>query len=361
VFVDPIGLIRQFNRDNVGMNVAMATFPALGIDGLSAIGATMTFAAGRYDGLSHMHVVLENPRAGVMKVIAFEPGDTTPQPWVFANLETYMAWHWNVPASFNTIRKLVDRLQFEGATDKFVTSKISEQLGIDFETDVIDNLDGRFTWMVGYETPVRFRGQQSTIAAKLVDPAAADKTLSTVLKRFPDRFEERQFGDVMYHAFVIEWPEQFVDDPPSNPFVAIMDDYLFFGGSCQLFEQAIAARDGTVERLADDPEYLQLVAEVQQETPGVTPAMWMYQRPVESLRQWYNLLTSDRTKEFLEERSEGNPFFASLVESLRANELPPFDVLEPYMIPSITVLYDTDTGYHGFSFGLRSEVEPPAE
>ena len=291
VFVDPIGLLRQFNRDNAGMSVAMATFPALGIDGLSAIGATMTFATGRYDGLSHMHVVLENPRAGVMQVIAFEPGDTTPQPWVFADLETYMAWHWNMRGSFNTIRALVDRMQFQGATDKFITSSISEKLGIDFEADVIDNLEGRFTWIVGYETPVRFRGQQSTIAAKLVDQAAAEKTLATVLAKFPERFEERKFGDVTYHAFVIEWPEQLAEDPPSNPLVAVMDGYLFLGGSSQLFEQVIAARDGTVERLADDPAYQQLTAEVMQETPGVTPALWMYQRPVESLRQWYDLLT----------------------------------------------------------------------
>ena len=76
----------------------------------------MTFATGRYDGLSHLHVLLDNPRAGVMQVIAFEPGDTTPQPWVFADLETYMTWNWNVRTSFNVIRSLIDRFQFEGAT-----------------------------------------------------------------------------------------------------------------------------------------------------------------------------------------------------------------------------------------------------
>ena len=64
LYVDPIGLIRQFNRDNAGMAVAMATFPALGIDGLSAIGSTSTFATGRFDSLSHLHVLLDNPRLG---------------------------------------------------------------------------------------------------------------------------------------------------------------------------------------------------------------------------------------------------------------------------------------------------------
>jgi hypothetical protein len=125
-----------------------------------------------------------------------------------------------------------------------------------------------------------------------------------------------------------------------------------------LFERAIAAGDGTAERLVDLPAYHQLVAEVEQETPGVTPAVWMYSRPEESLRQWYDLLTSERTKEFLAEHSEGNPLFAALAESLAANELPPFDVLARYATPSVGVIYDTDTGYHGFSFTLRDEVEP---
>ena len=356
LFVDPIGLIRQFNKNNTGMAVAMATFPALGIDGLSAIGVTMTFAADRYDGLSHLHVLLENPRSGVMQVIAFEPGDTTPQPWVFASVETYMTWNWNVRASFDTIRSLIDRFQFDGATNKFITEQISERWGIDFEKEIIDNFNGRFDWLIGYEQPARFRGQQSTIVTKVADQAAAEKTLSTILAKFPERFEERKFGDVTYHAFVIDWPEELKDDPPSNPFVAIMDGYFFLGGSCQLFERAIAARDGTVERLADVPAYQQLAAEIAQETPGVTPAMWMYQRPEESLRQWYDLLTADKTKEYLTEHAEGNPFYAALLESLAANELPPFDAILPYMAPSITVLYDTDTGFHGFSFTPRVET-----
>jgi hypothetical protein len=358
VFVDPIGLIRQFNKENAGMAVAMATFPALGIDGLSAIGATMTFATGRYDDLSHLHVLLENPRAGVMQVIAFEPGDTTPQPWVFADLESYFTWSWNVRTSFNVIRSLIDRFQFDGATDKFITEKISERWGIDLEKEVIDNLAGRFDWLIGYERPARFRGQQSTIVVQVVDQAAAEKTLSTILAKFPEQFEERRFGDVTYHAFVIEWPEQLQEDPPTNPFIAVMDGYLFLGGSCQLFERAIAARDGTVERLVDSPAYQQLAAEIAQETPGVSPAVWMYQQPEQSLRQWYDLLTADKTKEYLTEHAEGNPFYAALLDSLAANELPPFDALAPYLQPSIAVIYDTDTGFHGFSFTPRSETEP---
>src|SRR5262249_10565746 len=102
-------------------------------------------------------------------------------------------------------------------------------------------------------------------------------------------------------------------------------------------------------------------AELQQETPGVMPALWTYNRFSVTLRQWYDLLTSEKTKNFLDEHAEGNPFFTALTESLAANELPPFDVLERYAAPSVGVIYDTDPGYHGFSFALRSETDSPTQ
>lgn len=144
-FVDPIGLIRQFNKGNAGMAVAMATFPALGIDGISAVGATMTFSTGRYESLSHFHLLLDNPRSGVLQVIAFEPGDTTPQPFIAADTESFFTWNWSVRTSFDVIRSLVDRFQYDGRVDKFIAEEINEKQGIDFEQEIIDNVAGRFS------------------------------------------------------------------------------------------------------------------------------------------------------------------------------------------------------------------------
>lgn len=359
-FVDPIGLIRQFNRNNTGMAVAMATFPALGIDGISAVGATMTFSTGRYESLSHFHLLLDNPRSGVLQVIAFEPGDTTPQPFIAADIESFFTWNWSVRTSFDVIRSLVDRFQYAGRVDKFIEEEINAKQGIDFEKEIIDNVAGRFSWYIGYERPARLQGQQSTLAIQVADEEQARKTLAKFVEKYSERLAERQFGDVKYYAFVIDWPEQMRDNPPNSPFVAVMDGYFFVGGSCQLFEHAIAARDGTVDRLADQPAYMQLAVEVQQEAPGVAPALILYSRFEESLRQWYDLLQEPKTREYLEEHAASNPFFAALAESLAANELPPFDVLQQYTLPGISVLYDTDTGFHGISFVTRDEAaEPP--
>jgi hypothetical protein len=78
----------------------------------------------------------------------------------------------------------------------------------------------------------------------------------------------------------------------------------------------------------------------------------------ETLRQWYDLLTSERTRELIDEHKEGRPFLAALAETMDEHELPPFDVLLPYMAPGGGILYDTDTGYHGIGFTLRNESAP---
>jgi hypothetical protein len=137
-----------------------------------------------------------------------------------------------------------------------------------------------------------------------------------------------------------------------------MDGHLFVGGSTLLFEQIIAARDGTAERLADSPDYARLAATIGRETSGQTPALFMMQRSEESLRHVYDLLTAEKSREFLEENSEGNALFTALLDALDAGELPPFESLLQYMGAGGSILYDTDTGYHGIGFTLRNEAAP---
>jgi hypothetical protein len=273
-----------------------------------------------------------------------------------------MTWNWNVRTSFDVIRSLVDRFQFKGRTDQTIAKEINERFEIDFEKEIIDNLAGRFIMVGAFEKPAHLRGQQSTIAIQVVDEEQAKKTLERMLSKYSEHFEKKEFGGVTYYAWIIDWPDELKDDPPNSPLMAVANGYFYLGGSCKLFEQMIAARDGTVDRLADHPEFMQLAAEVQQETPGITPAVFTFARSEETLRNWYEVLQTAKSREFFEERAAGNPFFAALVDSMNANELPPFDVLAKYALPSVGMLYDTDTGYHGITFAVRDEAaaEEPA-
>ena len=146
-----------------------------------------------------------------------------------------------------------------------------------------------------------------------------------------------------------------------NAFVAITDGYLFLGGSCQLFEQTIAARDGTIGRLADSDDYARVTAALGREAAGSTTSVFMVQRPEESIRHLYELLTSDKTRAFIEEHAEDNPVLAALGESMKEHQLPPFDTLVQYYGPGGGILYDTDNGYHAMGMAVAPPEPPSAE
>jgi hypothetical protein len=358
MFVEPIELARSFVHDSGRMQFVMGMLPALGVDGLQAVGGAFTYATDEYDDLSQFHVLLANPRAGVMQVPAFETGDTAPQPFVPLAMETYMTMNYDLRASYDRIVALVDKYRYEGSTEKFVKEKISDQIGIDLPTEVIDNLAGRYTWIIGYQKPAKMASRQNVIAAELVDEEAMRESLKKVMDKFPDVFEERKFGKVTYHAIL---PPRLRDQPPeerdTEPFVAIMDKYLFVGSSCQLFELCVQARDNTIERLADSDDYARATAVLGRETAGMTPAIFSLSRSEETFRHWYDMLTSEETRAKLDESKEENKFLSTLSNALDQHQLPPFDVLAPYLAPGGAILYDTDTGYHGIGFTLRNETE----
>jgi len=52
--------------------------------------------------------------------------------------------------------------------------------------------------------------------------------------KFPELFEEQKFGNVKYFAMKPKWLENMPEEQrPFAPFVAIMDGYVFIGGSTQ--------------------------------------------------------------------------------------------------------------------------------
>jgi hypothetical protein len=358
-FVDPIELVRAVGRDNGGIQFAMGLLPALGADGILGVGGALTYATDEYDDLMHFHLLLGNPRAGVLQIPAFQTGDTNPQPFVPLDMETYMTMNYDLRASYDRIVALIDKYRYEGSTDKFVKENMSDKVGIDLPAEMIDNLAGRYTWMIGYQKPANFSARQHVIAAELKDEEAMKQSIKKVMDKHPDVFEERTFGNVAYHAFLPDrrLREMPAEERPTEPCVAVMDGYLFVGSSCQLFELCVQARDGTVDRLADSDEYSRATAVLGRETAGTTPVIFSFSQAEETLRYWYALLTSDQTRQQIEEHREDNRFLSTLGDALNQHQLPPFDVLEPYFAPGGAILYDTDDGYHGIGFTLRNETE----
>ncbi|MEX0642527.1 MAG: hypothetical protein WD468_07490 [Pirellulales bacterium] len=357
LFVDPIGLFREFSASAPGSQIALGFLPMLGLDGLAGLGGTLTFATGPFDQLVHIHLLLDNPRAGVLQLVTFESGDTTPQPFIPFATENYYSGRWNAGVFYDRLKEMIDKLLGADTFEKQFVQKATDATGLDVRTEIADNLAGRITWVSGYEKPAQFRSQKHTLIFELVDETKAGETLQKVRDKYPEDFEERRFGSVTYYAITPEWWRDMEEEQrPFNPFVAITDGNLFLGGSCQLFEEMIAARDGTINRLADSEDYARVTATLDRETAGTKPVLFQVSRPEESMRQIYELLTSEESRKFIEERAEEQPVMAKLSEALKDHQLPAFETLIQYFGPGGGIMYDTDSGYHGISFTLRNEA-----
>ena len=88
--------------------------PVLGLDGLAGIGGSMNIDTDQYDSISHMHVLLDNPRSGIIKMIALEPGVSKPESWVPADVAQYMTFHWKIETTLKTLAPMYDSLAGEG-------------------------------------------------------------------------------------------------------------------------------------------------------------------------------------------------------------------------------------------------------
>ncbi len=356
LYADPIEMVRQFGRAEPGVQIALAFFPQLGLDGILGLGGSATFSTGPYDSLVHTHILLQNPRAGILSMLAFQTGDHTPQAWVPAETETYVTARWNFQSFYARLASIVDTFRGEGSFDTLVNGPVSNQLGIDFKASVIDNLSGRMTLVAGYETPLRLQGRHNTLALELVNETAGEQTLQTVMNKFPEVFERQQFGRATFYALKTASLNELPDEQrPMNPFVAVLDNHLFVGSSINLFERIVEAGQNEIPRLANSPEYTRVSETLTAATAGMRPAVVSMSRPELTWKFWYEMLQQDSTRELVEQAAADNEQVERFAKILREGGLPPFDVLRKYFAPSGGVIYDTDNGFHGISFSLRNE------
>jgi hypothetical protein len=355
IYADPIELVRAFGRARPGWQIGLAFLPQLGLDGVQAVGVSMIAATDQYDSLNHFHVLLRNPRQGVLSMLAFDTGDQKPQAWVPLDAESYTTGNWKVQPFYERLASIVDRFQGEGAFDRLVGGRLSRQLGIDFKTEIIDNLSGRISRITSYVPPYSLESRQQVFAFELADEAAAQATLRTILTQLPDRFEDRQVGPVTYHAIRVPRLEEMPEDerPPIQPFVAVLDKNLFIGTSAKIFEQMVLARQGETPQLADSQDYEELAKILSAESVSMRPAGLMVVRPEVMWRYWYELLQSDTS--LVEQSETDEPVAERLAAVLREGTLPPFDALKKYLAPAGVILYDTDNGVHAIMFDLRRD------
>jgi len=370
-YVNPIDLMRTLLRDSPASGYVMAFMPVLGLDGIKGIGGGAVMATEDFDQVTHMHILLERPRTGVLEAIALKHANPEPDVWVPEDVTNYISADWDVEKTYGAVEKLYDNIMFEGAMARDIERRINEPTGINFRSEIIDNLDGRFTLVQWYEPPARINSQASIVVAKVKDRSSMQRTVDHLFETIPmfkDRFEQQHFGDASFYQLNVQSlpiPEDASEERIARikrrremrpqPCIGLIGDYLFFADRPGIVEHVAMVYGGDKPRLNEDLSYKLIMGKLEDHAQGNKIGMVSFARPEEALRMWYELVNADSTKQFINRQGENNDFFRNLGGHLEATPLPDYHVISKYLAPSGSVMYDDETGLHFIGFEMKRE------
>jgi len=357
-YADPIGLMRSIGQEDAGVQITLAMFPALGLDGIKALGGSFTLDAGQFDSVAVWHVLLEAPRDAILKMIAFRPGEIEPEPWVPGDAASYMTLHWDFQTTFDELVAVYDSFRGEGSLSQLLGKGAMETIGLDVEKELLPALAGRVSLCSRIQRPITLRSAATAIGIELKAPEALAEALERVATKHELFLERKSYGGNEYFQITPRRRNDRPDAPPQPiPCFGIVGDYLMLTNHPGLYETVILTSQGGMEPLADSLDFKLIASNIRRQSGGVEPAMISFERPQEGLRFYYELGTADETRRTLRENAKDNPFLKTLDTALDENPLPPFAVIEQYFAPGGAMLVDDAGGLHYMGFSLRRKTE----
>ncbi|MEM6364120.1 MAG: DUF3352 domain-containing protein, partial [Planctomycetota bacterium] len=119
-FIDPANLAKRLIRRGGQSFFVMPIVRDLGLSKIRGVGGGLFRGGDIYDGISHLHVVIDPPRDGFFGVLRPEPVSLSPPSWVPTEISSYNAFGWDIETTFNNIGKIVSRFGGEGQFEKFI-------------------------------------------------------------------------------------------------------------------------------------------------------------------------------------------------------------------------------------------------
>ena len=375
-FVDPIQFAKTAARGNGFAQTGLALLPALGLDGLEGAGGSMILNTEEFDMIGHAHLLLDNPRSGVLELLAFSTGDLEPERWVPHDIMNYATAHWDIEKTYTEFAKLYDSFRGEDALSNEVRRRISDEIEIDFEGEIIPAFDGRVTYLSWFARPVKLNSQSHLVALKLRDEAIFRETFRKLTTKYGENLNEQAYGGVKYYTGNRperprrenanegdedgrprrRGPDQRIARRPS-PCLAIVEGYLMMCDNAELLHKVIEARGSSRTALKNELDFKLISSKINEAAGDVKPSMIFFERPDESFRWMIDMANSADTRNVLREQSEDNPFWQSIQSALDNNPMPEFSALQKYLSPSGGSVIDDETGVHYTVFGLKREIE----
>lgn len=362
LFVDPIAIFKAVAQNNAGARIAYATLPTLGLDGVQGAAAAMWMDEGQWDSLLRAHLLLDNPRAGVLKLLRLAPTDTTPGDAVPANVVRYACGAVDLAEILDGAERLHDKVRGEGKFDELVAEQFTKRLGVTPE-EVIALFTGRFVSMQAYGESAQGVAPRieppRAVLLSIHDATATDQMLRSVLEKLEVNVAWETHGGIEYAAR--PWPDdaEFSEEARAQadrPCVAIVGEQLVVTQSLAILRRVIDTHLGEHPRLADHLPFRltanrsgRLGAET---VGGEEGRMLIYEDATPMYERLHASLTTDEGREQIEFLAERAPPFRFVRDTLNEVEIPPVETLLRYAAPAGSALYDTPRGfrYVGFSF-----------
>ncbi len=359
-YVDPLEIVRQFLPRNAGTSMVLAMLPALGIDGIEAVGGSTIIAPPDFDSINHFHLSLSSPRRGVLSLLRPKSGSTAPESWIPDSVASYSTINWDLAATLQGVERLYNQFQGEDALNQNVFARINDRLELDFRKDILDNLEGRITMLQGFVRPVRINSGSNVYAIRLRNPEYfKNNVLPKLLKQLEGREEvtTEGFGKLTAQVFQPGRGEQSPDGPIRQPEVCVtfIDDYLVVADSRYMMRQVADCQAGVTASLRESLEYQLISDRIAAQLQEKECSAISFARPEESLQLFYELARDPKNRERLKGIAEDNGFFKALLSALESRELPPFSVIAQYLAPAGGFLVEEETGLHYMSFSLRRD------
>lgn len=356
-FVDPIALVRAATRENTAAQVGLAMLPALGLDGLTAVGGSLTFNRGAFETIAQGYLLLDVPRSGVVELIALQPTETEPEAWVPADVASYGTFTWDLDRSYHKLRTIVDSFSGEGTFRTRMRDQLLKQTDLDLETDVLAELEGRISFLVAIEQPVSLQSRSQLVGLHLKN----GKKFAPIFKKLTTKLQEKltvksYAGTVYYQDSTLrrnETEEQAAARPRAS--FCLLDDCLLVADRASLIEKAIAATTNDKQRLSSSLDYKLIAGKAKRYAGETGPGYLGFSRPDEELRFVHGLAFNDRVRTNMAAGGERNAFLKDFNQALIDRPLPPIETLQKYFAPGGTILIDEPTGVRFLSFVLRRD------
>lgn len=359
-YADPLEIVRQLVPRNASTSMVLAMLPALGLDGIEAVGGSSIIAPPDFDSISHLHLTLSSPRRGVLSLLRPKSGSTTPEAWVPDSVAGYSTINWDLAATLQGVERLYNQFYGEDGLDKNVFDRINQRVDLDVRRDVLDNLEGRITILQGFVRPVRINSGSTVYAIRLRNPEyVKNNVLPKLLAEVEKRLEvsTEGFGKLTAQVFQVGPGQESADAPIRQLEICItfIDDYVVISDSRYMMRQVADCAAGVSPPLKASLEYQLISDRIAAQLQDKECAAISFGRPEESLQLFYELARDPKSRERLSGLAENNPFFASLLTALEKHDLPPFSVISKYLAPSGGFLVEEETGLHYMTFSLRRE------